>query len=163
VTDPAYVGLGGNLGDVFAAFHASAAALGRLGPVRLSSIWRSAPMGPIAAQPPFFNACAELLIRDPLTPAELVGVLLAIERAAGRDRSREESQGPRVLDLDLLVWGARVVHEPTVTLPHPRLHTRAFALAPLIELAGPDLVIPGAGRAGDLLASLPDQMIEKIV
>src|SRR6185295_9458486 len=105
----------------------------------------------------FLNGCAELRFggRAP-APARLLGELLAIERALGRDRARERPQGPRTLDLDLLVWGRLVLSEsgpPPLTLPHPELHRRAFALAPLVELAGPDLEVPGpaGGRAGDLL------------
>jgi 2-amino-4-hydroxy-6-hydroxymethyldihydropteridine diphosphokinase len=74
--------------------------------------------------------------------------------------------GPRTCDLDLLLVGDLVVDEPGLTVPHPRLHERAFALAPLVELAGPELVVPGRGRAGDLLARAtigPSPAVEKIV
>jgi 2-amino-4-hydroxy-6-hydroxymethyldihydropteridine diphosphokinase len=153
--EPAYVGLGGNLGDAAGRLRRAEgelAALPGVARVRLSSLWRSSPVGPVADQPWFVNACAELVFDRPPAPLELLDQLLAVEARAGRAREREVRQGPRPLDLDLLVWGDLVVDQPRLTLPHPRLAARAFALAPLVELAGPDLVIPGAGRAGDLLA-----------
>jgi len=70
--------------------------------------------------------------------------------------------GPRPIDLDLLVWGDRSVFEPGLVVPHPRLRERAFALAPLVELA-PDLEVPGAGPAAALLAGLPDQGVRKLI
>jgi 2-amino-4-hydroxy-6-hydroxymethyldihydropteridine diphosphokinase len=77
--------------------------------VRLSSLWRSAPLGPVANQPWFVNACAELSFRRAPEPLELLAALLAIEARAGRDRAQEVPAGPRPLDLDLLVWGPRVL------------------------------------------------------
>jgi 2-amino-4-hydroxy-6-hydroxymethyldihydropteridine diphosphokinase len=172
MVEPAYVGLGANLGDAEARVRlaeAELAALPGVSRVRLSSLWRSSPVGPVAEQPWFVNACAELAFRRPPEPLELLAALIAIEARAGRDRSVGTPQGPRTLDLDLLVWGARTLDlsgPPDLRLPHPRLHERAFALAPLVELAGPSLLIPGAGRAGDLLARAladPVQAVAKIV
>jgi 2-amino-4-hydroxy-6-hydroxymethyldihydropteridine diphosphokinase len=156
-----FVGLGANLGDAAATLRWAAGELGRLGRVRLSSLWLSAPVGPIADQPWFVNAVAEL--DTELDPRALVRELQAIEARAGRDRAREMAQGPRALDLDLLVHGAAVVREPDLVVPHPRLAERAFALAPLEELVGPDHVIPGAGRVGPLLErALATQAIAKM-
>lgn len=171
---PAYVGLGGNVGDVAAHIRwaeGAMAAIPGVVKVRRSSLWRSSPVGPVAEQPWFVNACAELAFRDEHEPepTRLLAALLAIEERAGRERAVETWQGPRPLDLDLLVWGARVLDlrgPPALRLPHPRLGQRAFALAPLVELAGPELEVPGAGRAGDLLARAladPVQALVKIV
>lgn len=168
-----FVGLGGNVGGEavvrarFAAAAEAMAALPGVRGVRLSSVWRTAPVGPVAAQPAFLNAAAELLV-DAGAPGALLAALLDIEAAHGRDRARETPQGPRPLDLDLLLWGDAVVDDPgppRVIVPHPRLSTRAFALAPLVELAGEDLTVPGAGPVGRLLAAAtadPAQRVEKL-
>ena len=174
--DPAYVGLGANLGDARRTIERALEMMGRVpgvDAVRRSSLYASAPVGPVPGQPPFLNACAELTFADgaaPL-PERLLVDLLAIERHLGRDRNKEVPQGPRVIDVDLLAWGGRELDRPgppALALPHPRLGQRAFALAPLVELAGPDFVIvgPGGGRAGDLLAAAlrdPAQRGRKIV
>lgn len=166
------MGLGANQGDAAKRVRWAEAELGVIPGVtrvRVSSLWRSAPVGPVADQPWFVNACAELTFRRAPDPVELLAALLAVEARAGRDRDQERPQGPRPLDLDLLVWGPRelvLVGPPALRLPHPRLHERAFALAPLVELAGPDVVVPGRGRAGELLARVvadPSQSIAKIV
>jgi 2-amino-4-hydroxy-6-hydroxymethyldihydropteridine diphosphokinase len=169
--EPAYVGLGGNVGDDVALRLRWAVeqigALPGVGRVRLSSLWRTAPIGPQLDQPWFVNAAAELELDLRTAPRELLAQLLEIEARAGRDRDHEQWKGPRPLDLDFLMWGARVICDigpPRLDLPHPRLHARAFALAPLVELAGADLVIPGAGRAGELLArALETQPVYKFV
>ncbi|MGH8213525.1 MAG: 2-amino-4-hydroxy-6-hydroxymethyldihydropteridine diphosphokinase, partial [Rhodanobacteraceae bacterium] len=109
-------------------------------------LYRSAPWGNIE-QPEFVNAVAEL--DTSLEPRELLDALLAIERAAGRER-KGERWGPRVLDLDLLLHGARVLDEPGLTLPHPHLHERAFVLLPLNDVAS-DLEVPGRGLVRELL------------
>lgn len=171
--EPAYVGIGTNVGDPIERIDRARVGL-RMIPgverVALSSLWRSAPVGPVPDQPWFVNACAALYFASaPPGPRALLAALLDIEARAGRDRRVETPQGPRALDLDLLVWGAQIVDDPgppPVRLPHPRLHERAFALAPLVELAGPELLIPGRGRAGDLLARAladPRQAVAKIV
>lgn len=145
-----YIGLGGNVGPVQETMRLAARRLSELGPVRLSSLFRTAPVGPVPDQPWFLNCCAQLRAGAGLTPRVLMEVLLDIEQSLGRDRRREQPQGPRRIDLDLLLWGERIVDDPRVVIPHPRLHERAFALAPLVELA-PDVVVPGRGRAADLL------------
>ncbi|HKA86253.1 MAG TPA: 2-amino-4-hydroxy-6-hydroxymethyldihydropteridine diphosphokinase [Haliangiales bacterium] len=164
MSDLAYIGLGGNVGDVAATFGRAAAGLAALpgvAGVRLSSLWETAPVGPVREQPAFLNAAAELSFSRAPAPVDLLRALLDIERRLGRDRSREVPGGPRAIDLDFLLWGDRVVDEPELRLPHPRLHARAFALAPLVELA-PHATIPGAGRAAALLVRLGDQRIRKI-
>jgi len=151
----AFVGLGANIGDAKGRLRWAARELQSLGTVQVSSLWASAPVGPIVHQPWFLNAVAA--VQTELGPRPLLDALLAIEARAGRDRSHETPKGPRPLDLDLLLYDDLVLAEPEgkLILPHPRVHERAFALAPLAELA-PDTVIPGKGRVADLLAVLGD-------
>jgi 2-amino-4-hydroxy-6-hydroxymethyldihydropteridine diphosphokinase len=112
-----------------------------------SSLYRTAPVG-YAGQPAFINAAA--LVDTTLSPRALLEGLLAIERAHGR--VRDLPNGPRTLDLDVIVYGDRVVDEPGLAIPHPRAHQRAFVLAPLAEIA-PELRIPGHGLARECLAT----------
>lgn len=146
----AYIGLGSNLGDPRAQVLRGFDALSRLPDSQLlarSGLYRSAPWG-VTDQPEFVNAAAE--IETALASRELLEALLGIERAAGRDRSGTR-WGPRVLDLDLLLYGDLECDEPGLTLPHPHLHERAFVLLPLNDL-GPNLEVPGRGRVRELLA-----------
>jgi 2-amino-4-hydroxy-6-hydroxymethyldihydropteridine diphosphokinase len=155
----AFVGLGANLGDPEAQVRRAFAALAELPRTRLlaaSSLYRSAPVG-VVAQLDFVNAVAEL--ETALAARALLDALLAEEKRFGR--RREFPKAPRTLDLDLLLYGDRVIAEPGLVVPHPRMHERAFVLAPLAEIA-PDIAIPGKGRAGTLLAACSDQKIEKI-
>lgn len=143
------LGLGGNLGDVRAAFVGAAAALeARFGPVARSSLWRSAPVGP--PQPDYLNAV--LLARIDCHPLRLLAICRALESAAGRDRGGEARWGPRPLDLDLLLGSAVVIESPNLTLPHPRLHERAFAILPAAELA-PEWLHPRLCRSLSALAA----------
>mgnify|MGYP001557058458 CR=1 FL=1 len=147
-----YIGLGSNLADPRTQVENGLRALAALADSRLrrrSRLYRTAPWGR-ADQPEFVNAAAH--IETGLEPRELLDALLALERAAGRVRDGTR-WGPRVLDLDILVFGAIELDEPGLRLPHPHLHERAFALAPLAEIA-PELEIPGRGRARDLLARI---------
>lgn len=151
----AYVALGSNLDDPRAQVLRGLDALSRLPDSQLlarSRLYRSAPWG-VAEQPEFVNAAAE--IETTLAPRELLDALLGIERAAGRDRSGAR-WGPRVLDLDLLLYGDLDCEEPGLTLPHPHLHERAFVLLPLNDLA-PDFDVPGRGRVRELLARVDAQ------
>jgi 2-amino-4-hydroxy-6-hydroxymethyldihydropteridine diphosphokinase len=115
--------------------------------LRSSRLYRSAPWG-MLDQPEFINAAAA--IETALSPSALMQALLAIERDAGRDRNGER-WGPRILDLDLLLYGALVLTEPGLQVPHPHLHERAFVLLPLAEIA-PDLDVPGRGPISALLS-----------
>jgi 2-amino-4-hydroxy-6-hydroxymethyldihydropteridine diphosphokinase len=154
----AYIGLGANIGDPAKQIRAAIAALGEIPGTRVtraSSLWRSAPVG-YAAQPDFVNAVAE--IQTVQEPRPLLGELLAIEKRFGRERSF--ANAPRMLDLDLLLYGARTVAEEGLSVPHPRMHERAFVLAPLVEIA-PGVEIPGKGSAAALLARIPDPKVEK--
>ncbi len=145
----AYVALGANLGNPTAAVLAALAALANLPESRVarcSSLYRTAPVG-ILSQPDFVNAVA--VLETTLPPEALLDALLDIEARFGR--VRRERNGPRTLDLDLLLYDDIELDLPRLTLPHPRLHLRAFVLLPLAEVA-PDLVIP---RRGSLAAWLP--------
>jgi 2-amino-4-hydroxy-6-hydroxymethyldihydropteridine diphosphokinase len=146
----AYVALGSNLDDPRAQVLRGFDALARLPNTKLiarSRLYRSAPWG-VREQPEFVNAAAEL--ETYLEPRALLDALLAIERAAGRERHGPR-WGPRLLDLDLLLYGDRVLHEPGLALPHPHLHERAFVLLPLHDLA-PALEVAGRGPISELLA-----------
>jgi len=99
-------------------------------------------------------------VRTGLAPAALMHDLLEIESQHGRER-RGEKGGPRTLDLDLLLYGAEAIHSAALTVPHPRLHERAFVLYPLSELE-PDLVIPGHGSLRELLADCAGQRVQKM-
>jgi 2-amino-4-hydroxy-6-hydroxymethyldihydropteridine diphosphokinase len=158
----AWIGLGANLGDAAATF---VQALHRLDAfddidvVRCSSLYRSAPID--ADGPDYRNAAAQLDTRR--TPRALLAALLEVERSLGRERPYRNA--PRAIDLDLLLGlrddGAPIrVDTPTLQLPHPRLHERAFALAPLAEL-DPSLEVPGHGNVDALLRACPGQRVER--
>jgi 2-amino-4-hydroxy-6-hydroxymethyldihydropteridine diphosphokinase len=142
----AYVGLGSNLGDRETTIRAAIAALE--GVVAVSELRETDPVG-VTEQPTFLNGA--IAVETELSPRELLESLLAVERELGRERS--ERWGPRTIDLDLLLYGTETVNEPGLTVPHPHLHERRFALEPLAEL-DPELVVPGRGRVADLLAEL---------
>lgn len=155
----AYVGLGANLGEPRGQLLAALEDLGRIPGTRVtarSSLYRSAPIG-FADQPDFVNAVAKL--DTDLRPGELFAALQEIERAHGRERSFRDA--PRTLDLDLLLYGGELIDTPALTVPHPRMHERAFVLAPLLEL-DPAVVIPGRGSAADLLRACAMQPLERL-
>ncbi|GAB2520909.1 2-amino-4-hydroxy-6-hydroxymethyldihydropteridine diphosphokinase [Lysobacter humi (ex Lee et al. 2017)] len=157
----ACIGLGANLGDAARAVRDAAVALGDVDgivDVRLSPLYRTPAWG-VTDQPDFVNAVA--LLRTVFTPRALLDVLLDLERAAGRDRASAMPWGPRVLDLDLLLYGDSVVDEPGLHVPHPRMHERAFVLVPLHALA-PETVVPGRGRVDALLRGVETARIEAI-
>jgi 2-amino-4-hydroxy-6-hydroxymethyldihydropteridine diphosphokinase len=157
----AFVGLGGNVGDVAEAFASAVArmdALPRTQLLRVSRRYRTPAWG-MSAQPDFLNAVA--MLETDLPPRELLDALLAIERAHGRDRGSEARWGPRTLDLDLLLYGDRTIEEPGLRVPHPHLHERAFALRPLLDIA-PAVSIPGHGLARDLPAAMAADGIEAV-
>jgi 2-amino-4-hydroxy-6-hydroxymethyldihydropteridine diphosphokinase len=145
----AYIGLGANLGDRDATLRRAIDLLAAdpgVEVVAVSTLRETDPVGYLD-QPRFLNGAAAL--ETTLEPRELLERLLAVERALGRDRSGPR-YGPRTVDLDLLLHGDRVVDEPGLTVPHPRLAERAFALEPLLEL-DPGLVLPDGQRVRDLL------------
>jgi len=156
----AYIGVGSNLDNPIEQVNAAIAAVRALAgtsSLRCSSLYRSAPVG-VTAQPDFINAvCA---VATTLPAETLMDALLAIERVRGRRRDGAPG-GPRSLDLDLLLYADRVQDAPHLSLPHPRLHQRAFVLYPLAELA-PGLTVPGRGRVAELLEQCAGQRIEKL-
>lgn len=154
-----FVGLGANLGEPEAQVRRAITALQALPDTRLlatSSLYRSAPVG-VGEQPDFINAVTA--IETGLSARALLDELLAIEARFGR--RRDFPGAPRTLDLDLLLYGDRVIAEPGLVVPHPHMHQRAFVLAPLAEIA-PDAVVPGKGAVAALLASCANQKVEKL-
>jgi 2-amino-4-hydroxy-6-hydroxymethyldihydropteridine diphosphokinase len=155
----AYVGLGSNLGDPRRQLREAVHALAALPATRLvaaSGLYRSAPLGN-PDQPEFLNAVAAL--DTELDPEALLDGLQAIEERHGRERPFRNA--PRTLDLDLLLYGARVQATDRLTLPHPRMHERAFVLRPLADLA-PGAAIPGRGPVRALLEGCRDQLAEPV-
>jgi 2-amino-4-hydroxy-6-hydroxymethyldihydropteridine diphosphokinase len=148
----AYVALGANLGDREATLRRAVELLAadpEIDVVRVSMLRETDPVG-VVDQPRFLNGAAAL--ETELSARELLDRLLAVERTLGRIRDGER-WGPRTVDLDLLLYGDLQSDEPGLTVPHPRLHERRFALEPLAELA-PDAVVPGRGPVSALLAAL---------
>jgi 2-amino-4-hydroxy-6-hydroxymethyldihydropteridine diphosphokinase len=148
----AYIGIGSNLADPAAQVEAGLRALDALPQshlLRRSPLYRSAPWGH-AEQPDFINAVA--LIETGLAAAQLLHELHEVERRAGRDRATLR-WGPRVLDLDILLYGVHRIDEPGLHVPHPHLHERAFVLVPLAQIA-PRLNVPGRGPVSALLAGI---------
>lgn len=158
----AWVAFGGNVGDVRATVGQALAALDELPGIRVrerSRFYRTPAWG-LTDQPDFINGVAAL--DTTLSPQALLAALLATEQRFGRVRAVETPRwGPRTLDLDLLAVGGLVLDEPGLSLPHPRLHERAFVLVPLAELV-PGLDVPGRGRVADLLAAVDASGIEAI-
>ncbi|MBL8309502.1 MAG: 2-amino-4-hydroxy-6-hydroxymethyldihydropteridine diphosphokinase [Burkholderiales bacterium] len=149
----AWLGLGSNLGHPEQQIAAAIQAIAELPHTRLlsqSSLYESAAWGTSTAQPDYLNAV--VAIETTLGPQALLDALHHIERARGRVRAGER-YAARTLDIDLLLHGDRQIDTAALTLPHPRLHERAFVLLPLVEIA-PTLSVPGRGRVADLLAAL---------
>jgi 2-amino-4-hydroxy-6-hydroxymethyldihydropteridine diphosphokinase len=154
----AFVGLGANLGDPRRQVEQAVVELDALPQTRVrarSPLYRSAPIG-YEAQPEFVNAVAEL--RTSLKPGELFAALIEIEERHGRKRSF--ANAPRTLDLDLLLYGDEVIEGERLTVPHPRMHERAFVLQPLLDIA-PGISIPGHGPALSLLKAI-ERKIERL-
>jgi 2-amino-4-hydroxy-6-hydroxymethyldihydropteridine diphosphokinase len=148
------LGLGGNVGDTKGIFDDCLAALAVTGrPLAKSRLWRTRAVGPPQAD--FFNAA--VVVDWPAGPHDLHLCCREIERAAGRDRLREDRWGPRPLDLDLLLAENLVCRGPSLELPHPRFHSRRFALEPANEIA-PAWVHPLVGKA---VARLADEARER--
>jgi 2-amino-4-hydroxy-6-hydroxymethyldihydropteridine diphosphokinase len=155
----AYVALGANLGDPAATIRVAFGALANLPESRVvhcSSLYRTTPVGN-TEQPEFINAVAAL--ETTLAPESLLDALFDIEARFGRIRA--EKNGPRTLDLDLLLYNNQQLNLPRLTLPHPRLHLRAFVLYPLAELA-PDLQLPGRGSIAAWLPAVANQGISRL-
>lgn len=155
-----FIALGANLGDPVATVSAAIVALRSLPQtefIAASALYRTAPVG-LRHQPDFINAVVEVVAVSPAPT--LLDRLFEIEARFGRQRSVRNA--PRTLDLDLLLYGETCSADPQLTLPHPRLHERAFVLAPLAELA-PRLRIPGRGPVEQLLQRCAGQQIERLL
>jgi 2-amino-4-hydroxy-6-hydroxymethyldihydropteridine diphosphokinase len=156
----AYVGLGSNLDSPIEQVRAGMAALRELPDshvLKCSSLYRTAPIG-VTEQPDFINAVCAL--DTALTPRALMRRLLAIEHAHGRRRGPQPGAA-RTLDLDILLYEDMELESPEVTVPHPRLHERAFVLYPLFEIA-PTLHVPGLGPIGELLSRCGPQRVVRL-
>ena len=156
----AYIALGSNLEDPASQVNAGFATLSRLAKTRLiaqSALYRTAPVG-YTDQPDFINAVAE--VETALSPRALLDALLLVERSHGR--LRDFPNAPRTLDLDVLLYGELQLHEQGLTIPHPRMHERAFVLVPLAEIA-PHCVIPGRGTAAELLRAADASGVTQLV
>ena len=156
-----YVGLGSNLEDPVAQVLEAVEELEMIPDsilVSRSSLYRGKPMGP-ADQPDYVNAVVAL---DTLLSApQLLQALQRIETQQGRERTGQQ-WGPRILDLDLLLYGKRVIDSPELTLPHPGLHERDFVIIPLAEIAG-NLNIPGKGMLSALIKNVENHSLRKLV
>ena len=147
----AAVALGANLGAACDNVARAIGCLAALPDTRVcarSALYRSRAEGP--RQPDYVNAVA--LIETALPPSLLLDELQHVERAFGRRRGQR--WGPRTLDLDVIVYGDRIIDDERLTVPHPRAHLRAFVLRPLAEIA-PELMVPGRGAVSHLLSRLP--------
>ena len=156
----ALLALGGNIGDARATLDRAVTLLCDGKAVRLiarSSDYRTPPWG-MEDQAPFINLC--LVVKTELSPQALLRRGLEVERALGRDRSREQRWGPRPVDIDILAYDDVSVSEPDLTLPHPLVFERAFVLLPLSEIA-PDRTIAGV-RVRDALARIDATGIERL-
>jgi 2-amino-4-hydroxy-6-hydroxymethyldihydropteridine diphosphokinase len=152
VRTEATLGLGGNVGDVVAAFGRALSRLAahpQIALRKLSSVYRTPPWGKLD-QPDFKNMA--VLIETSLPAKDLLTLCLDLERQSGRER--RERWGPRTLDIDILTYGSAAVDEPGLQIPHPRIAERAFVLAPLAEIA------PGLLIAGSTVAKLWGAMTE---
>ena len=142
----AFLGLGSNLGDRLATLQLAVDLLGKEPGIRVtrsSRVWETDPLGG-PDQPEFLNAVVE--VTTELEPAELLSACNRVEAELGR--TREVRWGPRTIDIDILLIDDLAIDDPTLTVPHPRLHQRAFALMPLLELS-PDPVLPDGAHLLD--------------
>lgn len=154
----AMIGLGSNMGHPVRQIQDALnkiAVLPNCSLTKTSAMYQSAPVGGVE-QANFINAVAE--VETTLTPRELMAGLLDIERQ--HDRVRSSRNGPRTLDLDILLFNDWRINEPDLVVPHPRAHERAFVLLPLVEIA-PDISIPGAGSVKALLPTVSEQSVER--
>ncbi|MGE5187312.1 MAG: 2-amino-4-hydroxy-6-hydroxymethyldihydropteridine diphosphokinase [Acidobacteriota bacterium] len=159
--DALVIGLGGNVGGepvVRERFVRARDALAQLGDVKSAPLYRSAPIGPV--QPAFLNTAIRVRY-EAGTPGELIATVLEIERLLGRQRAREARNGPRPIDLDILLWGTRELRTPELEVPHPRLVERRFALQPIVDLFGDELRLAGS-TAGALLRRTSGQAVELV-
>lgn len=158
---PAYVGIGSNLEDPASQVRRAIEGLGSVPETRLvavSDLYRNPPLGP-QDQPDYVNAVAGLLTR--LSPEELLVELHRLEDSQGRTRTEGDRWGPRIIDLDLLVFGHRTINKPGLNLPHPGISERNFVLFPLCDIA-PTLAVPGQGIVNQLAQQQGDDNLQLI-
>lgn len=155
-----FLSLGSNLGDRESLIRGALGLLASDADIRVervSSLYETAPVG-LSEQPDFINAVA--LVETDLPPTELLRRLQRIESALGRDRNQH--WGPRIIDLDILLYGDQSVDTAFLTIPHIRMMDRAFVMAPLAEIA-PDLRLPDGRTPGEVLPHLADQRVQKVM
>ena len=161
-TTAAYISLGSNQGRKTQNLDQAVHCLGQesgIVPGTLSQVYYTEPQG-VKAQPWFVNQVLELFCSSDWEPRSFVRRLLAIETRLGRIRS--ERWGPRVIDLDLLLWGETVSHSPEATVPHPRMAERAFVLVPLLEIR-PDIRLPGGRPVRELCDRLDYTLVRNTI
>jgi len=166
MSEIAFIGLGSNLGEREKNLSSALTHLADTSEIELvstSSFYETAPIldhpdGSATNQPDYLNAVCQ--VKTELPAQFLLAWLLEIEKQAGRER-KHQKHGPRTLDLDLLIYGETMCKTAVLSVPHPRLHNRAFVLYPLMEIA-PGLVVPGKGPVKNLLAAVTDQNIRKL-
>jgi 2-amino-4-hydroxy-6-hydroxymethyldihydropteridine diphosphokinase len=161
MSDVIVIGFGGNVGsedEILERFRRAREALQQLGDLRSAPLYRTQPVGPM--QPAYLNSAVRLRSAD-VHPPELISTILELERLLGRIRPHAR-WGPRAIDLDVLVWGDRIVKTPELEVPHPRLAERRFALEPLCALLGESYVVPEQGDLAGLLARVRAQPVEQI-
>lgn len=154
-----YLGLGSNLGDRIEYLKKAIkliAGKSAIEIVGISSVYETGPVGQID-QPSFLNCVME--IETGLPPKELLKVIDNIE--SGLKRERLVRWGPRTIDIDILLYGDRIVREPDLTIPHPYLCERAFVVVPLLELSS-DVTIPGIGKVSECKKRIAEQSIIKL-
>jgi 2-amino-4-hydroxy-6-hydroxymethyldihydropteridine diphosphokinase len=160
MSEVVYIGLGSNLAEPQAQLREALLALAQLTETKLlavSSLYLSDPLGP-SDQPRYVNAVAQL--ECALEPLLLLDALQQIEQQQGRVR-KDQRWGPRTLDLDILLFGQRLIDQPRLQVPHYHLHARAFVLYPLAELAGA-LLLPDGRQLDDLLRGCPFSGLERL-
>jgi len=160
MSERAFVGIGGNLGDVVACLRRAVAAMNAFPRTRVccvSAPYRNPPMGQ-ASQPHYVNAVVAL--DTELAPLELLTELQQVERDEGRERAGRRWQS-RTLDLDLLLHGERRMNTARLVLPHPGVHLRAFVIHPLAEIA-PDVCVPGLGTAAAMASGVSRAGLERL-
>jgi 2-amino-4-hydroxy-6-hydroxymethyldihydropteridine diphosphokinase len=157
-----YLSLGSNLGDRAANLQTAIAQLDSLGKVEaVSSFYETEPVE-LTSQPWFLN-CAVKLDTEKM-PRQLIAGILALERGMGRQRRHKQTKGPRVIDIDILLFGSSIIDLPSLTVPHPKMHERRFVLEPLAEIA-PDARHPALKRTVRELRDgvPPGQAVKKFV
>jgi 2-amino-4-hydroxy-6-hydroxymethyldihydropteridine diphosphokinase len=160
-----WISLGSNVGDRLGQLRHALAALGSVGRLTaVSDAYETSPVGPVE-QPWFLNAVAGVEVDDEQAPERLLKTLLALERAMGREREGKEfvPKGPRTIDLDIILYGSRVVDSPALKIPHPEMHRRRFVLEPLAQVA-PEVIHPLLKRSAlDLLRELTPELSSQVV